>query len=62
MRLSKTLNLGGTRSVDLLWEMDNIFNTVNYGGYIGNQRSKSFGQPTYALTPFQGQLGLRFNF
>lgn len=41
--------------------MDHITNTVNYGGFIGNEKSTSFGKPTYALTPFQGQLGARFN-
>jgi hypothetical protein len=62
MRISRTFSLGGSRTFDLLWEMDNVFNTVNYGGYVGNMKSTLFGQPRYALTPFQGQLGLRFNF
>lgn len=62
MRVSRTFKMGGARTFELLWEMDNIFNTVNYGGYNGNMKSKLFGQPTFALTPFQGQLGLRFNF
>ncbi len=62
MRISHMFKFGGSRTFELLWEMDNLFNTVNYGGYIGNMRSTSFGKPTFALSPFQGQLGLRFNF
>jgi hypothetical protein len=42
--------------------MFNLFNTENLGGYTGNRLSTLFGQPTFALPPFQGQLGLRFDF
>jgi hypothetical protein len=42
--------------------MFNLTNVTNYGGYDGNMRSSFFGQPRFALPPFQGQLGLRFDF
>jgi hypothetical protein len=62
LRVNRAFKIGGDKTLELLWEMDNLFNTVNYGGYNGNMRSTTFGQPTFALTPFQGQLGVRFNF
>ena len=61
LRASKTVKLG-TRRLELLWEMFNLLNTVNYGGYQGNQRSVLFGKPSFALAPYQGQLGIRFDF
>jgi hypothetical protein len=61
LRISRQFELG-PRSLEVLWEMNNVFNTVNYGGYTGNMRSVRFGEPSYALTPFQGQIGVRFNF
>ncbi|HYU78380.1 MAG TPA: hypothetical protein VEK56_05305, partial [Vicinamibacterales bacterium] len=62
LRISKLFRMGPTRRLELLWEMFNLTNAKNYGGYIGNQRSPDFGKPTYALPPFQGQLGVRFDF
>ena len=62
LRVSKVFTLGGRRKVEVLWEMFNLFNTDNLGGYDGNMRSSFFGQPRFALPPFQGQLGLRFDF
>jgi hypothetical protein len=48
--------------VEVLWEMYNLFNTVNLGSYVGNQRSAIFGQPQLAFDPFQAQFGLKFSF
>ncbi len=61
LRTSKMFRLG-PRRLEVLWEMFNLLNTKNYGGYNGNMRSTAFGKPGYALAPFQGQLGLRFDF
>ena len=61
LRIGKVLRAGGRR-VELMFEMFNLFNTVNYGNYIGNQKAVNFGQPTVALAPFQGQLGVRLDF
>jgi hypothetical protein len=61
LRASKIFRFG-ERRLEVLWEMFNLFNTVNYGGYEGNMRAARFGQPRFALAPFQGQLGVRFDF
>jgi hypothetical protein len=61
LRVSKAVSLG-SRRLEFMWEMFNVFNTVNRGKYIGNQRAVDFGQPTVALAPFQGQLGARLTF
>ena len=62
LRTSRTFRLPGERRIELLWEMFNLTNTTNYGGYDGNMRSTFFAQPRFALPPFQGQLGVRFDF
>ncbi len=62
LRLSKLFSFGGNRRLEVLWEMFNVTNRVNYGGYVGNMRSTNFGKPTYAMPPFQAQFGLRFDF
>ncbi len=62
LRLSKLIQFSQHRRLEILWEMFNVTNRVNYGGYVGNQRSTNFGKPSYALAPFQGQFGLRFDF
>ncbi len=61
LRASKTVPIGRAR-VEVLWEMFNLFNTKNFGGFDGNMISARFGQPRFALAPFQGQLGLRVDF
>ena len=61
LRLGKVLRIGGHR-FELMFEMFNLFNTVNHGTYIGNQKAVNFAQPTVALAPFQGQLGVRLDF
>lgn len=62
VRASRTFRVGGSRRVEALFEMFNLTNAKNYGGYDGNMRSSFFGQPRFALPPFQGQLGLRLDF
>jgi hypothetical protein len=57
---------------EVLWEMFNVFNTVNFNNYNGNQSSApgvtakgiptGFGQPRQAFDAFQGQLGLKLTF
>jgi hypothetical protein len=61
LRVSKRFGIRKTK-LELLWEMSNLFNTINYGVYQGNMRSVNFGRPDFAMTPFQGQLGVRFDF
>jgi hypothetical protein len=62
LRTSRSFRLGGERRLEILWEMFNLTNTKNLGGYDGNMRSSFFGQPRFALPPFQGQFGVRFDF
>ncbi len=62
LRTSRSFRLPGERRIEVLWEMFNLTNTRNYGGYDGNMRSSFFGQPRFALPPFQGQLGVRLDF
>jgi hypothetical protein len=61
LRLSKRFSLHSVR-LEVLWEMNNLFNTANYGVYQGNMLSVNSGKPTFAMTPFQGQLGVRVDF
>ncbi|MGE4065751.1 MAG: carboxypeptidase regulatory-like domain-containing protein [Vicinamibacterales bacterium] len=71
LRLSKKFNVGRA-SGEILWEMFNVFNTVNFNNYQGNQRSRpgftstgiptGFGQPRQAFDAFQGQLGFKLTF
>ena len=62
LRISRAFQLGGQRRLEALFEMFNLTNITNYGGYDGNMLSSFFGQPRFALPPFQGQLGVRFDF
>jgi len=62
LRASKRIRIREKATVEVLWEMYNLFNTVNFGSYVGNQRSAIFGQPQLAFDPFQAQFGLKFSF
>ncbi len=71
LRLSKRFNLGAAQA-EVLWEMFNVFNTVNLNNYLGNQSSvegvtatgipTGFGRPQQAFDPFQAQLGFKLTF
>ncbi len=71
IRTSKKITIGRV-SGELLWEMFNVFNTVNFNNYQGNQSSAAgqtatgiptgFGRPRQAFDPFQAQLGLKLTF
>ncbi|MBL8136761.1 MAG: TonB-dependent receptor [Acidobacteria bacterium] len=71
LRLSKRLTVGRFTG-ELLAEMFNIFNTVNFNNYNGNQSSAAgqtstgiptgFGRPRGASDPFQAQLGFKLTF
>ncbi|HYR90042.1 MAG TPA: carboxypeptidase regulatory-like domain-containing protein [Terriglobia bacterium] len=62
LRLTKKFSLGETKNVEFMWEMFNLFNTVNLADYNGNERATTFRQARSALSPFQAQLGVRFTF
>ncbi|MEP6782973.1 MAG: carboxypeptidase regulatory-like domain-containing protein [Acidobacteriota bacterium] len=71
VRLSKRFTMGHA-SAEALWEMFNVFNTVNFNNYQGNQSSApgrtatgivtGFGRPLQAFDPFQAQFGLKLTF
>src|SRR5262249_3994938 len=48
--------------LEAYWEMYNVFNTKNYLRYNGNQSSTTFGKPSLAFDPFQGQVGVKMTF
>ena len=68
LRLAKLIPVGaGNASLSI--EMFNVFNTVNWSSYGGNQwntahtaRLTSFGQPTNVYAPRQLQAGIRYKF
>ncbi len=72
MRLSKKFKFGARSGAEVLWEMFNVFNTVNFNNYQGNQSAApgvtgtgiptGFGRPRQAFDPFQGQLGFKLTF
>jgi hypothetical protein len=62
LRVTKKLSLGATRNVEVMWEMFNVFNRANLSDYNGNERAATFRQARSALSPFQGQLGVRLAF
>jgi hypothetical protein len=65
MRLQKRFAMGRARLEGLL-EMFNLFNHENYGSYVTNEASGSYGRPSansnVAYQPRILQLGLRFAF
>jgi hypothetical protein len=71
IRLSKRITFGRVQG-EVLWEMFNVFDTVNFNNFNGNQSAASgftatgiptgFGRPRQASDPFQGQLGFKLTF
>jgi len=62
-RLSRFFKVTETMQVELLIELFNAFNTVNFGGYVGDRTdTERYGQPTTASMPREAQVGLRFRF
>jgi hypothetical protein len=71
VRLSKKVTFRRLTG-EVLWEMFNVFNTVNLNNYNGNQssapgrtaigRPTGFGTARQAFDPFQAQLGFKFTF
>jgi hypothetical protein len=62
MSLSKTMQLGGTRSVEFRATANNVFNTVQYSGVETNAASPSFGQVTSAASMRTFQFMARYRF
>jgi hypothetical protein len=62
MALSKTMNLGETRSMEIRATMNNAFNTVQYSGVDTNVASPTFGQVTSVGAMRSFQFTARFRF
>ncbi|MGA2888410.1 MAG: TonB-dependent receptor [Terracidiphilus sp.] len=62
MSLSKTMQLGDTRSMEVRATASNVFNTVQYAGVDTNAASPTFGQVTSAGSMRAFQFTARFRF
>lgn len=62
VRISKAFAFDDTRSVEVLWEMFNVFNTANRVNFQGLQSASTFMQAQSVLSPFRAQFGVRFGF
>ena len=62
MALSKTMQLGETRSLEIRATINNAFNTVQYSGIDTNVASPTFGQVTSAGSMRSFQFTSRFRF
>jgi hypothetical protein len=62
MALSKTMQLGEMRSLEIRATMDNVFNTVQYSGVDTNVASPTFGQVISAGSMRSFQFTSRFRF
>ncbi len=62
MSLSKTVQMGDTRSLEIRATMANVFNTVQYSGVDTNVASPTFGQVTSTQQMRSFQFTSRFRF
>jgi outer membrane receptor protein involved in Fe transport len=62
MSLSKTMQLGGTRSMEARATANNVFNTVQYSGVDTNVASPAFGQVTSTASMRAFQFMARYRF
>ena len=62
MSLSKTIQLGETRSLEIRASMNNVFNTVQYSSVDTNVQSPTFGQVLSAGSMRAFQFTSRFRF
>jgi hypothetical protein len=66
MRLQRHFKLGGRVGADGIVEVFNVLNRANYGGYVTNESSLQYKQPTsntnLSYAPRTLQLGFRFTF
>ena len=62
LRTSRRSASAGERRLEVLFEMFNLTNTTNFGGYDGNMRSSFFGQTALRAAAVPGPAGLRLDF
>jgi len=62
-RFSKFFRFSNRYEIEIIAELFNAFNTVNFRGYEGDvDTPDTYGQPTYTTMPLEAQFGLRFRF
>jgi trimeric autotransporter adhesin len=62
MSLSKTMNLGETRSMEIRATINNVFNTVQYSGVNTTYGAPQFGQVSSVAQMRAFQFMARFRF
>ena len=62
IRWSRDFTLGGERELTIAADAFNVFNRVNYSGYVGNLSSPFFGRPVSARSARRMQISARFQF
>jgi hypothetical protein len=66
IRLQKRVPLGDRVAIDGIFEMFNVFNHANYGGYATQESASNYGNPAQetnvAYAPRMLQLGFRMSF
>jgi hypothetical protein len=62
MSLSKTMDLGETRSMEIRATINNVFNTVQYSGVNTTEDSPTFGEVTSVGQMRSFQFMARFRF
>jgi hypothetical protein len=60
LRASKTFTINGSRRLELLAQVFNVFNTVNLTGLQTNARATTFGRASRASAGTQAELAVRF--
>jgi len=62
-RLSKFFMFSDRYQIEVIAELFNTFNTVNFRDYLGDvDTPETYGQPSSTTMPLEAQLGLRFRF
>jgi hypothetical protein len=62
IRWSRDFPLGGEREFTIAADTFNVFNRVNYSGYVGNLSSPFFSRPVSARSARRMQISARFQF
>ena len=66
LRIQRRFPLRGRAGIDGILEVFNVFNRANYGAWVTDEASTSYGKPTtntgIAYAPRMVQLGFRFDF
>lgn len=62
-RVSKFFKFTSRMDLELMAEVFNALNAVNFRGYLGDVADPdTLGQPTYTTMPLEAQFGIRFRF